>query len=274
MDCLSPAEITAKAEEVGYKKATGKFWGTAVSGILAGMYIAFGAVFSITSISWLAGTVPFGLMKVVAGLAFSLGLILVMVAGAELFTWNALLIIALIKRRITLRQSIKNLILIWLFNFIGALIVVALVYVGGRYLMGNGIIGQTALGLGVHKLEYGFMQAFSLGILCNILVCLGVWLAWSGRSTADKVLGIIFPITAFVAGGFEHSVANMFYLPFAYVLKHAGVVSDKLDLSGITLKHIFINNLLPVTLGNIVGWAIFVGMAYWWLYGKNAKVQW
>ncbi|MDD3262684.1 MAG: formate/nitrite transporter family protein [Candidatus Absconditabacteria bacterium] len=269
MDALSPAEITAKAEEVGYKKANGKFSHTLVSGILAGMYIAFGAVFSITSISGLAGHIPFGIIKVIAGLAFSLGLILVMVAGAELFTGNALLIISWLNKKISGLQFIKNMILIWSSNFIGALIVVGLVYVGGWYFFGNGIIGETALNIGVHKLDYGFLQALSLGILCNILVCLGVWLAWSGRSTGDKVLGIIFPITAFVAGGFEHSVANMFYLPFAYLLKISGFVVENVDTAHLTLKYIFVNNLLPVTLGNIIGGMIFVGMAYWWLYGRK-----
>ena len=269
MDALTPAEITAKAEEVGYKKATGKFSHTLISGILAGMYIAFGAVFSITSISWLAGHVPFGIIKVIAGLAFSLGLILVMVAGAELFTWNALLIISWLNKRISSLHMIKNLILIWCANFIGALIVVGLVYVWWWYLFGNGIIGETALNIGVHKLDYGFLQALSLGILCNILVCLGVWLAWSWRSTGDKVLGIIFPITAFVAAGFEHVVANMFYLPFAYILKISGFVVENIDVAHLTLKYIFVNNLLPVTLGNIIGWAVFVGIVYWWLYGKK-----
>ncbi|AHB41372.1 putative formate transporter 1 [candidate division SR1 bacterium RAAC1_SR1_1] len=269
MDALTPAEITAKAEEVGYKKATGKFSHTLVSGILAGMYIAFGAVFSITSISGLAGTVPFGIIKFIAGLAFSLGLILVMIAGAELFTGNALLVIARLNKRISGLQMIKNLILIWISNFIGALIVIGLVYVGGWYLFGNGVIGETAMNIGLHKLDYGFMQAVSLGILCNILVCLGVWLAWSGKSTGDKVLGIIFPIIAFVAGGFEHSVANMFYLPFAYLLKISGFAVANVDMSHLTLKYIFVNNLLPVTIGNIIGGAVFVGMAYWWLYGKK-----
>lgn len=269
MDALTPAEITAKADEVGYKKATGKFSHTLVSWILAGMYIAFGAVFSITSISGLAWTVPFGIIKIIAGLAFSLGLILVMIAGAELFTWNALLIISWLNKKNSGFQMIKNLMLIWCANFIGALIVVGLVYVWGWYLFGNGSIGETALNIGVHKLDYGFVQALSLGILCNILVCLGVWLAWSGRSTGDKVLGIIFPITAFVAWGFEHSVANMFYLPFAYLLKISGFMVENIDTAHLTLKYIFVNNLLPVTLGNIIGWAVFVGMAYWWLHNKK-----
>lgn len=269
MDALTPAEITAKAEEVGYKKATGEFSHTLVSGILAGMYIAFGAVFSITSISGLSWTIPFWIIKIIAGLAFSLGLILVMIAGAELFTWNALLIITWFNKKITIGQFIKNLILIWGSNFIGALIVVGLVFVWWRYVSGNWIIWQTALNIWVHKMDYGFMQAIVLGILCNILVCLGVWLARSGRSTGDKVLGIIFPITAFVAAGFEHVVANMFYLPMAYLLKITGFAVENIDVSQLTLKNIFVHNMLPVTLGNFIGGAVFVGILYWWLYSKK-----
>jgi formate transporter len=269
MDALSPAEITSKADDVGYKKATGFLWKSLVSGILAGMYIAFWAMFSITSIAWLAWSVPFGIIKIIAWLAFSLGLVLVMIAGAELFTGNALLIVSLLNKRISFGQTIKNLTIIWVANFLGALILVGLLTLGGWNFFGNGIIGETLMNIAIHKVEYWFLQAFSLGILCNILVCLGVWLAWSGRSTADKVLGIIFPITAFVAAGFEHSVANMFYLPFAYLLKILWFVPMTIDTSTLTLTSIFAGNLLPVTLGNIVWWAIFVGMAYWYLYHRK-----
>lgn len=269
MDALNPAEITSKADETGYKKANGKFTHTLISGILAGMYIAFGAVFSITTIAGLSWIVPFGIIKLLAWLAFSLGLILVMVAGAELFTWNALLVVTWLNKKITIGQFIKNLILIWGFNFIGALIVVGLVYIWWRYIFGNGIIWETILNIGVHKMDYWFMQAIALGILCNILVCLGVWLAWSGRSTGDKVLGIIFPITAFVAAGFEHVVANMFYLPMAYLLKITWFMVENIDATQLTLKNILLHNMLPVTIGNLIGGAVFVGMAYWSLYGRK-----
>jgi len=240
MDALTPAEITAKADEIGYKKANWKFSNTLVSGILAGMYISFGAVFSITSISGLAGNVPFGIVKIIAWLAFSLGLILVMVAGAELFTWNALLIISWLNKRISGLQITKNLILIWFSNFIGALIVILLVYVWWWYLFGDGIVWETVLNIWVHKLDYWFFQALSLWILCNILVCLGVWIAWSAKSVWDKVLWIIFPITAFVAWWFEHLVANMFYLPFAYLLKITGFAAETIDTTHLTLKYVFL----------------------------------
>ncbi len=261
MDLLSPAEITAKALEIGEKKAHAPFSHTFVSWILWWMYIALWAMFSVTSIAWLQNS-PFGLMKLVAWLSFSLGLILVMVAGAELFTGNALLIVAWFKKKISLWAFVKNLIVVYFSNFVWALLIVGLLYVAQWHLLSHGLVGQTLINIGVHKLQYGFFQAFSLGILCNILVCLWVWLAYSWRSTADKILGILFPVTAFVACGFEHSVANMFYLPFIYVAKLAGLITVPWDAASINLYTIVIKNLLPVTLGNFVWWAVFVGMLY------------
>jgi len=270
MDLFSPADITAKAVEIWEKKAHAKMWDTFVSGILAWCYIALGAMFSITSISWLQN-LPFGIVKVIAWLAFSLGLILVMVAWAELFTGNALLIISLFKRKITVYEFLRNLFLVYISNFVWALIIVGLLFVAKWYTLSGWIVGTTLANIGIHKLQYGFFQAFSLGILCNILVCLGVWLWYSGRSTTDKVFGIIFPVTAFVAAGFEHSVANMFYLPFTYLFKIFGFWAWTLDFSGVTLYTVFVKNLLPVTLGNIVGWAVFVGISYRYLYLRDTK---
>lgn len=269
MVALTPAEITAKAEEVGIIKANSKFGKTFVSGILAGMYIAFGAVFSITSTAWLAESIPFGLIKFISGLTFSLWLILVMIAGAELFTGNALLAIAWIKRKITGLQFIKNLFTVYISNFVGALIVVWLVYTAGWHLWWDGATTSSILKIWIHKLHHTPLQAFSLGILCNILVCLWVWIAYSAKSVWDKVLWIIFPITAFVASGFEHSIANMFYLGMAYTLKVFGVTSPNIDTTVITLKNIFAHNLWYVTAWNIIGWAVFVGMAYWYIYGRK-----
>lgn len=258
MELLSPAEITLKTADIWEKKAHGKVSATFVSWLLAWIYIALWAAFSATAISgmqWL----PFGIMKLVAWLAFSLWLILVMIAWAELFTGNALLIVALLKRKISLWAFLKNLFVVYVSNFLGSLIIVALLYFAQWHLLGWGIVWQTLVNIGIHKLEYGFLQAFSLGVLCNILVCLWVRLAYSGRTTADKVLGIIFPITAFVACGFEHSVANMMYLPFTYLLHH------------VSLSAIFVDNLLPVTLWNIVGGTLFVWMAYRFLYARNTQ---
>lgn len=269
MEALNPNEITAKAEDIWHKKANSKFNHTFLSWILAWMYIALWAVFSITSIAWLAPSVPFGIIKVISWLAFSLWLILVMVAGADLFTGNALLVIALFKKRISTYKLIKNLSIVYVSNFIWAMIIVWLTYWWWWHLWWDSIIAKTLYGMWIHKLEYSFGQAFFLGVLCNILVCLGVWLAYSGKSVTDKVIGIIFPITAFVAAWFEHSVANMFYLPFAYILKKIGFTMMNVDTSVLTMGNILLKNLLPVTLGNIVWWAVFVGIIYLYLYGRN-----
>lgn len=269
MSMLSPAEITASAVILWEKKAHAKFWDTCVSGILAWMYIALWATFSITSISGLQHT-PFGLTKIVAWLTFSLGLILVMIAWAELFTGNALLVIARLKKKISRKSFVKNLTIVYLANFVWALGIVCLLYVAQWHVFGDSSIWYTLTNLVVHKLEYGFRQAFSLGILCNILVCLWVWLAYSGKSTVDKIAGIVFPVTAFVACGFEHSVANMFYLPFVYLLKAFWFVPLVWDLSSVTVYNIFVGNLLPVSIGNLVGWSLFVGVLYRYLYQRSS----
>lgn len=270
MDLLSPAEITAKALQIWEKKAHAKFSTTFISGILAWMYIAFGAAFSIVSISWLQN-LPFGIMKIIAWLAFSLWLILVMIAWAELFTGNALLVVAWLQKKISLWSFLKNLIIVYFSNFVWALLIVFLLYLAQWHLLWTNIVGQTLFNIWIHKLHYGFFQALSLWILCNILVCLWVWLAYSGRSTADKVLGIIFPITAFVACWFEHSVANMFYLPFTYLLHITWFSTPTLVDSSVSFYAIFIGNLLPVTLGNVIWWALFVWFLYRFLYQRQTQ---
>jgi formate transporter len=257
-ETLTPAEITAKSTEVAVEKTSKPLYKILINGILAGMFIGIGAMFSINSISGLEA-LPYGLVKLIAGLAFSIGLILVMIAGAELFTGDALMITARLDRKISLGKWIKNLSLIRISNFIGALILIGLLLLAGRDTFNGGNITTTILSLGEKKMHYGFLQAMSLGILCNILVCLGVRLARAGKRAVDKIAGMVFPVTAFVACGFEHSVANMFYLPFAYFLG--------LDAS---IGEIFLHNLLPVTIGNIIGGAIFVGLLYWVLYHKKS----
>jgi formate/nitrite transporter len=187
-----------------------------------------------------------------------------MIAGAELFTGDALLITGWLDKKISLGKWFKNLGLIWVSNLVGALLLIGLLWVAGRYTFNDGNIAELLLQLGVKKLHYGWWQALSLGILCNILVCLGVWLARAGKRAVDKIAGMIFPITAFVACGFEHSVANMFYLPFAYFLKLGGYPGA--GIADITLENIVFHNLLPVTLGNLIGGAVFVGVLYWIVY--------
>ncbi len=260
MNMLSPAEITQYASDVWYKKTNDSLSATIVSSVLAGIYIAMWGFFSVNSITWLAWAVPFGIIKLISWLAFSLGLILVVVAWAQLFTGNALLIISLLDKKISVFAFLKNLFSVYLFNFLWAIILVWLLYLGGWHTFDGWNISKTIVDIWLHKVSYWFVQALALGILCNILVCLGVWLAYSGKTVVDKIVWIVFPITAFVAWWFEHSIANMFYLPFAYILQESNLI---------TIKSILIKNLLPVTIWNIIWWALFVGFLYRFLYKSN-----
>jgi formate/nitrite transporter len=220
---------------------------------------------------------PYGVIRVLAGLAFSLGLILVIVGGAELFTGNNLLAMAWASRRISTGAVMRNWAIVYAGNFVGALGTVILVVAAGQYAFGGGSVGATALDTAATKVGYGPLQAFVLGILCNGLVCLAVWLTYSARTTTDRILAIVPPIAAFVAMGFEHSVANMYFIPAGMLIRAVAPDSfwasiDKvpadyamLDVAGL------VGNLVPVTLGNIVGGTVLVGAVYWLVYlrGKH-----
>jgi formate/nitrite transporter len=274
MDLLSPQEIAVKASEAGEKKVSMSVGITFLLAILAGAYIAFGAVFSAVSVTDMAGTWPYGFMKVSAGLTFSLGLILVVVGGAELFTGNNLMVIAWINRKISLGDLLSNWVIVYVGNFVGSLFIALLVFLAKMYTASSGDLGKTMLSLANNKVHYSFVQALVLGVLCNILVCLAVWLAFSSRTTSGKILAIVFPITAFIAAGFEHSVANMYILPVALLIKAFDptfVSGTGLDLSALTWSAFFLKNLLPVTLGNILGGAGFVGAIYALIYPASPK---
>ena len=268
MTSLTPQEITEKFSEIWVKKAENKIWKTILLSILAGMFIALGAIFSITSITWLNNT-PFWIKKLISWITFSLWLILVMIAWAELFTWNSLIIISKLDKKISRKDLIKNLINVRLWNFIWALIIICLCYFAWRHLSWWWNVTETIASIWQTKLNYWFIQAICLWVLCNILVCLWVRLAQSWKRNSDKILGIIFPITAFVTAGFEHSIANMFYLPYAYILKITNLIPDTINTTSITIKNIFINNLLPVTIWNIIWWMIFVWTIYRLIYRKR-----
>jgi formate transporter len=222
-----------------------------------------------------------GLTKLIGGFVFSLGLILVIITGAELFTGNNLIVMAFVSRKITLGQLLNNWSIVFTGNFVGSLIVVFLIFLTGMWTAGNASVGVTALTIANAKVNLTFWQALSKGILCNILVCLAVYLCFSGRSVTDKILAILFPITAFVALGFEHSVANMYFIPVGLLLKNSPEVlaaaQDMLgqvpDLSNLNLYGFLVDNLLPVTIGNIIGGTIFIGLAHWFLYLRPAAVE-
>lgn len=276
MDGLLPPEMARKAEQIGVEKADQEILLTTALAVLAGAFIAFGAIFATLVTS--GSDLSYGLTKLMAGLAFSLGLILVVIGGAELFTGNNLLTMAWAGRKVSLRQMLHNWLIVYFGNMLGAFSIVVLIFYSGHYLFGNGITGDNILNIAEAKCQLGFMQAVVLGILCNILVCLAIWLCYSARTTQGKILSIIFPITAFVAAGFEHSVANMYFIPMGLMLKSKAdpMLWKLLDTSpaqyeALNLHNYLINNLLPVSIGNIIGGAVFVGLAYWFIYLRKQE---
>lgn len=277
-DALLPAEMAARAEQLGVKKATLDTARLFVLAVLAGAFIALGALFSTTVAAGAAEAMPYGVVRLLAGLVFSLGLILVVVGGAELFTGNNLIVMAWAGRKVSTALLLRNWVSVYLGNFVGALATAVLVYLGGQYTFGNGAVGAAALATAHAKVALGFGQAVVLGILCNGLVCLAVWLSYSGRSTTDKILAIVPPITAFVAAGFEHSVANMYFLPVGLFIKAgapepfwSAIGKNAGDYAELTWGNFLVNNLLPVTLGNIIGGVVLVGIVYWFVYLRKAE---
>jgi formate transporter len=275
LDALAPLEVARKAEDVGMAKAGMSAANTLALGVLAGAFIAMGAIFA-TTVTAGGATMAYGVSRLLAGLTFSLGLILVVVAGAELFTGNNLIVMAWASRRVSTMRLLRNWALVYVGNFTGAIATVGLLFVAKQYTFGKGAIGEQAIAIATGKVNLGWTQAIALGAFCNALVCLAVWLAYSARTTADKILAIVPPIAAFVAAGFEHSVANMFFIPMALLIKtdHAFVASHTMPATGmdhLTWTHFLLANLIPVTIGNIIGGALMVGAVYWFVYLRPAK---
>jgi formate transporter len=269
-DALLPPEMAARAEDVGIRKATmdaGKLFALAV---LAGAFIALGGVFATTALAGTTGA-PWGPVRVLAGVVFSLGLVLVVVGGAELFTGNNLIVMAWAGGRIGTRALARNWLLVYAGNFFGALGTAGLVYLARSHELGGGAFGVAAMAVASAKLRIGFIQAIALGVLCNALVCLAVWLSYSARTTTDRVLVIVPPIAAFVAAGFEHSVANMYFVPLGLLMAAfdpAFVAAHDLaaEAGSLSWTAFLTRNLLPVTLGNLIGGTVLVGLVYWSVY--------
>ncbi len=273
IDALMPPEMAVKAEEIGVKKAGMGWQSMFVLAILAGAFIALGAIFATTVTAGAADKLPYGVVRLLNGLAFCLGLILVVVAGAELFTGNNLIVMAWADQRVSLRQLLRNWVIVYLGNFVGAVTTAGLMFLTKQYMVGNGVVGLNLLNIANSKSHLDFVQAVALGIMCNALVCLAVWLCYSARTTTDKILSIIFPITAFVAAGFEHSIANMYYLPIGLLVKAGAPASfweaigkTAADYADLTWANFFLANLAPVTIGNIIGGSAMVGLVYWFIY--------
>ena len=272
---LSPSEICKKIEETSKQKAVLSFRCLIILGVLAGVYIGFGAELSTMVTHDMAKYLGMGFSKFIAGSVFSVGLMLVVIGGAELFTGNCLMFGYAICRDIKAGQLFRNWSIVYLANFAGSLFLVGIMYYSGLWEIGNFGVGAKALTIANAKVSLSFVEAFCRGICCNWLVCLAVWLAVAGQDIVSKILGIYFPIMAFVASGFEHSIANMYFIPMGLILKgnEAVVASAGLleKLGQLTWNSFLLNNLLPVTLGNIVGGGIFVAGVYCLAFHKRKK---
>jgi formate/nitrite transporter len=278
MDALLPAEMARKAEEVGVTKATMSAVRVFVLAVLGGAFIAFGAGFATVATTDAVGSIGVGPTRVLGGFVFSLGLVLVLVAGAELFTGNNLLVMAFVARRLPAGAVLRNWGIVYVGNFVGAAGMAWLVYATGQYKGADGAVGTQALDIAQAKSTLELGEALARGVLANVLVCLAVWLCLSARTVTDKVVAIVLPISAFVAGGFEHCVANMYLLPIGLLIKGGAPDTfwDAADTSAeayqdLTWSSALVDNLLPVTIGNIIGGAVLVGLVYAFVYRPQGE---
>ncbi|HXG52408.1 MAG TPA: formate/nitrite transporter family protein [candidate division Zixibacteria bacterium] len=265
LDAYSPKEIAERVENVGVAKARLPLFSQITLGVLAGGFIGLGALYFtlLTSDERLGFTAG----RLLGGASFSLGLILVVVAGAELFTGNNLLVMAWAAGRIGAGELLRNWAVVFIANFVGALGLVLLTVLSNHGTMNDGAVGANAVKIAAAKTALPFWEAFFKGILCNVLVCLAVWLALAGRGVADKILAILFPISAFVAAGFEHSVANMYFIPLGILLcdRYPAPAGQQLSWSGL------LDNLAPVTLGNVFGGGVMVALVYYLIYRRPVR---
>jgi len=267
-DAFSPQEIADKVEAVGVAKAHLPAVPTLMLGVLAGGFIGLGALYFTLVVS--DPQLSFGVARILGGVAFSLGLILVVVAGAELFTGNNLLVMAWAGRRITTPELLRNWALVYVSNAVGAIGLALVVYLSHHADMNAGAVGLQYVKIAAAKTALPFWEAFFKGVLCNLLVCLAVWLALAGRSVTDRVLAIVFPISAFVAAGFEHCVANMYLISLGIFLKDSVAATANIDSAALTWSG-FAGNLIPVTLGNIIGGSVMVALVYYTIYRRGLK---
>jgi len=272
IDALMPPEMAHKAERVGADKAARDSLTLFVLAVLAGAYIAFGAIFSTVAVAGAGDALPYGVTRLLAGVVFSLGLILVVIGGAELFTGDNLIVMAAAAGKVSFVRLMRVWGIVYLGNLVGSVGTAILVSLSRQYQFGDGAVARAAIAIADAKGALGYGDAFWLGILCNVLVCLAVWMCFSARTVTGKVMVIVPPIAAFVAAGFEHSIANMYFLTIAIlIVDHApptflfaaGIQPQ--DFAHVGLEWA-IANLIPVTLGNIVGGGVLVGLVYWFVY--------
>ncbi|MBK7128646.1 MAG: formate/nitrite transporter family protein [Crocinitomicaceae bacterium] len=258
-DAYAPAEIAQRVEKLGIAKTNYPSLTVFILAVLAGAFISMGALFYLFVVS--DPTLGFGVTRLLGGLAFSLGLILVIIAGAELFTGNNLIAMAWVSGKISAAAVLKNWLLVYAGNVVGCLISVWLVVMTDLGTMNDGAIAETSLAIASAKCSMSFLAAFARAVLCNALVCIAVWLAMGGHSVTDKILAIIFPVTAFVTIGLEHSIANWFFLPLGYLYQSSGSIQfESMSM-----------NFLATTLGNIIGGTFLVSSVYWLAYIRPSR---
>jgi formate transporter len=284
-EAIMPAMMALRAEESGVKRASTDPLTLLVLGVLAGAFISFGAIFA-TTVS--AGTIaitaadgklalstglPYGVVRLLTGVVFSVGLILVVIGGAELFTGNNIIVMAWASGKVKTRALLLNWALAFIGNFAGAILTAALMFYTTQYTFGGGAVGLAALNTANAKASLAFIPALTLGVMCNALVCLAVWMCFSARTTVDRVFTIVPPIAAFVAAGFEHSIANVYFIPMGLFIKAGAPDSfwrtlgkTPTDFPELTWGNFLVGNLLPVTIGNIIGGSIMVAAVYWFVY--------
>lgn len=277
---LTPEEITEVTIQVGIKKTKASALNLFILGLLAGVFIAFASEGSnMAAFNLFAKPETYGLGKALAGAIFGTGLMLVVIAGGELFTGNTLILAGVLDKRISLKAMLRNWVIVYLGNLVGSLLIAYMMNQSGLFSSGADMLGGVTIKIATYKVGLAFMPAFYLGIMCNWLVCLAVWMAYGAKDMSGKILAIFFPIWLFITSGFEHSIANMYYIPagiFAKANPAMVVAASQLGVTAEKLSHLnwstfFINNLIPVTLGNIVGGGLFVGGVYWFVYIKNNK---
>jgi formate transporter len=276
-DSVLPSVMAVRAEESGVKRVSTETATLLALSVLAGAFVAFGAMFA-TVVSAGSQELPYGIVKLLSGLVFSLGFFLVVVGGAELFTGNNLIVMAWASRKVTTAELLRSWGIVFVGNFVGALATAVLIFLTAQYSFGHGAVGLAALSTAHAKSSLALVPAVTLGIMCNALVCLASWMCYSARSNVDKFFTILLPVGAFIAGGFEHCIANMYLIPLGLFIK-AGAPDEfwlsigkaATDFPNLTWTDFLVGNLLPVTIGNIIGGSLMVGAVYWFIYLRHRR---
>lgn len=272
---LTPTEIAKTTIDIAIKKSKTKPLYLMLLGVLAGAFIAFASEGSnMAAFNLFANPATYGLGKVLAGFIFGTGLMMVLIAGGELFTGNTLMIIGVLEKKISIAAMMKNWFFVYLGNLVGSVFIAYMMFRSGLFNSGDNVLGAVTIKIAAYKTGLDFMPAFYLGIMCNWLVCIAVWMSYGAKDVTGKILAAFFPIWLFVTSGFEHSVANMYYIPAGIFAKSNPQWAAASGASAAKLAHLnwgtfFTTNLLPVTLGNIAGGVIFVAGVYWFVYIKD-----